>query len=332
MVDFDRTWIFDENYVVAGADFNEQVRYQWFRMHQIITGAVGVDEDGNASAAGAWTLEDASDGAGNVGPGNIVDVSDFVIDAAGNNHTWLQWSAPASLITGRTPRLVLDLADGTDPRANALLVMMPGAPTTPGTATARPSHTDEVVAFPSTWFPNTTFVPRHVQGWRSSIGELIIAFCRDGLGYPETGIWLPRFDGGEAGCVWPMNLYALAQTANRGAFDGVAFETSSSWVGFWQDDTPLAATRVMRNAMGAAASSWALGRSNITGNIIAAPPTMTWNSATEGGYPGRIVDVRVCGNGVPDNETPIGDADPLVYATMGELAVPWRAAAGAMIV
>lgn len=333
MTDFERDWKFDSNYVVEGANFNEQAAYSWWRVLRFLRGLVGVDEDNNADATNPWTFVNASDGSGGaLGAGTITDpLTDFVWNTAGSNHTWLHLSR-AGLAPANTLHLVIDFNFAS--RASATLVLMPGSPTGAGTATDRPTHTDEDPHSVTTFFNNTTFVPRHVHGWRSELGEFMIAFARDGVGFPENGIWLPRFDDGEVGTVWPLNLFAANNAAARGAFDNAQINQSANWsAGFWQDSTPLTATKTLLGELAAATSAWTTGRSAITGDIPCSALSMWWNTvAAEAGYPGRIVDMRSAPNGVPDNESPLGDTDPAVYISMGELAVPWRRLAGTMVV
>ena len=164
MVAVIRTWNWDENFVIAtGGGFDEQARRNWLRAHELVNGDNGVDVNNLPAAAGAWTVVNSSPGDGTVGAGdNIVDLTDIVFDSPGSNHTWAEYSQ-AGLIPGQTTHMVFDLAD-TTPFNSATVVLMPAAPTVPGTATNRPTHPDEIIVANSVWFPDITDTPRTFLG------------------------------------------------------------------------------------------------------------------------------------------------------------------------
>lgn len=326
MVALNRIFAFDPNFVVpVSADFTEQTRIAWFRIHEGIRGGVGVDLNGTASSAGAWTVATSSPGDGTFGAGNnILNTADIVHAAGGTNHTWGDYTPPAALIPTKTPHLVIDFNDGSDPRSTATIVIMPSAPTTPGTATARPSHTSELVFSAQEFFNSvTTNVARRTHLWRTSIGELMFQHCRDGANEAQSEIWVVRPDGGEAGLIWPLGLWY-----SGGPPSVAQLQNTSLWKAFWQDDTSVVFSPDSNVFLWTAALA---GKSNVSNAAPDFPMATKFNSASKCGFPGVIVDWRASVPSLPVGDIQNNDTDLVRRLCTGGKWSPYRFAGGALV-
>lgn len=325
-----RNWNFDPNHTVAGADEDAQAQDEWFRFHEFIRGNVGVDLNGAAAAAGAWTVYSSSDGSATAGLGNnIASSADIIFDAGGSNHSWAVYTR---VFGTRTMYLCVDWNDAATPFRSAQIVIFPGVPTVAGTLTNRPTHTNERILNNSTFHGVAGFVARTTHGWRSDGGDLLFVMSQDGTTVPETAIWVSALTGGEAATLWPVHVGSFHSTnvATGGALGASVYETGTLWDTFWQDDTPLLATKNVVLLLGQEAGQWTNGRSNISNAIGDTQIGFVWNSTTEAGFPGVVPDIRATPSNVPDNETQDGDLDLVRRITIGHLWVPHRAAAGAL--
>lgn len=327
-----RNWAFDANHTVAGGTEDAQAQDSWFRFLELLRGNVGVDSAGAATSAGAWTMHSSSDGTTTAGTGdNITASTNIVFAAAGVNHSW---ALLQQTFGSRTLYLCVDFNAAASPWRTAQMIIMPSAPTTAGTLTNRPAHTDENLFLNNTFFTSAGFAPRTVHGWRSDIGEFVCAFSVDGTQIAETAIAVFRPDSGETGVIWPVITFysSNANLSTRGALGANSFLTSNGWEGFWQDNTPLTATMQFPTVLGSNTSFWTNGRSNIGSNAIGdAPVDVVWDSTIEAAYVGRIVDWRATPENIPSNETQDGDTDPVRRISIGEMWAPVRAADGPLV-
>lgn len=326
MVTTIRTWNFDHNHAVAGANELAQAQDACFRMLELLRGNVGVDASGVAASDGSWLVHSSSKGDGtvNLSGDDIAASTDIVFGTGAVNHSWIVFYRTFS-----TKTLYLcfdfDLASGRD----ISLYMYPSAPTTPGTATSRPLHTGGYLMPQDTIFTAAGFTPRTTHGWRNDAGEFIFCFAQNGGTAPTTTIACFVPANGEAGLPWkPFCYFAHSAT---GSLSYNVYSTASNWGGFWIDDSSYGASAMgIGGLFTSAYGGWALGRSNVSGGVFDAPIDMLSNATGKAAYLGRIVDIRAAPNLTPSNETQSGDTELVRRIVVDDLWMPYRAAGGSL--
>jgi hypothetical protein len=324
MVTTIRTWSFDSNYTVAGANELEQAQSSCFRMLELLRGNVGVDASGAASPAGAWTVHSSSrgDGTVNLSGDDIAAPANIIFATGAVNHSWIVFRRT---VGGKSLHVCFDF-DTTSARDFAMY-LFPSAPTTPGTATSRPLHTNSQLLSEDTFFGTDGFVPRTCHGWRASTGEFLFLFCVNGALNPYAAVGSFDLAGGEPILPWSTVGYFASGTIANGGLKQAKVSNSPSWATFWTDDSPVNGL-VASSPLFGNLTAWVNGRSAASGSVPDAPIDFISNVASKAAYYGRLVDIRMACIGVPDNETQAGDTDLVRRVAVGDVWLPVRAAEG----
>lgn len=320
-----RTYGWDLNYSIVGANANAQFQDSILRLKQGLIGQNTTDINSVATALGAWTVVGSSNGTVANTSDNWATSADIVSASGAVAHSWIVIQSPDMGMLGGRIWLIIDCNDGAGTVQDFELIMCSDQPdlTTPVT-TARPTATNEVAMGEQVW-QLSAFAAKSFHFWRTTIGEFIAVMSTDGTLIPESGIVFWRCDNGEAGVQYPFFCYREHLTSGLGAFTASNLATSGNIDGFWQDKTPLTAVMNMNGPGGPGGnttSNWTNGRSNINNGVPDFPLAMTWNSATEAAIPGYIPDIRLSASSVPNNETNNADTDAIVRTTVGQLLLP----------
>ena len=338
------TPVFDHNNVITqGSGETLQSQEEVFRLHQLLLGLVGVDENNVASSAGAWTLIANSDSVslsgedGSPATNLLLAPANFVFAAPGVAHTWAIYKAPDGLVAaGKELYMGIDCVSTNRGLVQTSYSIEPNTAQggTDGTLTNRPIGLAprENINFNTTWHGTAGDVDRDTHGWRNEVGEFCFIASQRGTGFPETMMWVVRPDNGEADIDYPVGLYYGHSTnaLNKGAGGYANLEGSNQWDGFWQDDSIITAAILIRALYGnASTSNWPDGKSTVSSGYVDGFIDMNWNSVTESAYAGRIVDMRSSAeNIVNGSDQSPGDTGLVRRVAIGELWWLYRAAGG----
>lgn len=282
--------------------------------------AIAVKNAFLAPTAFPWVLRGCADGGGGFSTSTdlLTDTSDIVAATSGN-HTWFWLSQPA---TGQQFVVDFNQAD----RTSITFAVSFGAGFTGGSATARPTATDESVVV-RTWFTGSTngrfslLLNHSTDGtvtycWIVSEG-IICAILTLGLAIPGHGSWSPSLIGDMGG---PGSISETSTFNNLSTFFGnsrvLAMAAAGSMLLRWTFAVSEAADLAARYA----------GRPSKSGNWQHWPIGLACITAPRIGRHGRLADLFRLPSDVPHGwifRNPDGGEQALM--TIGRcLAIPWQ--------
>lgn len=222
-----KTWQYVPNYVptnASAANLCKNMIWFWTRLMLGDQTALTFYNESNAAIAGGglsgqwfvWGSCDGSGGAVTTGGtsgapatdlwGSTFNAAKIVQAAAGSNHSWFVLGSPTNFGgSGQGPfYLIIDCNSATNTSVSFYLCKT--APTG-GSATARPTSTDEIplITNPGTICATTT-LNHHQYGILSTDGIFRIFQSRDGVGAFASVLSVDAFADGLAGDAWPVAL------------------------------------------------------------------------------------------------------------------------------
>ncbi len=335
-----KVWQFVPNYVPTnGSAANLCANVLWFWTRILLgdqTALSWVDSSnvaiGGGSVTGKWFVWGSCDGSGagsfsNGGTSgspatdkwtSTFTASKIVQATAGSNHSWFVLGSPASFGgSGVGPfYIIIDCNSATTTQVSVYLCKT--APTVNGTATARPTSTDEVPlnTNPATFLVTTTLT-HHLQGMLTTDGIMRVFQSRDGLASFASNFAVEAFADAPAGDLWPVALHLYHQDTpgvstwcygiRSECWDYAALNprnTNSVWRGRSADGTvitsfvPFVKTFYNANTDSAAGG---FGQVSVAASYAANPNTLKWDNLPDWGmigvtnqypgYRGRLYDV-----------------------------------------
>lgn len=321
------TWTDTLNVTYSPADTLDATRYHlWWLCSALIGGTAWA----GAPVGGRWTLFGSSDGAGNAG----LDTTDrlqlngayngnlWVRANAGSNHTWVCLRSP--IINGSRWYMIIDFNTAQDYQVN--WYWSKAAPTG-GTATARPTATDEWQT-PIGGVCTVMYSAQNNTGMRLSLGMSSGGNWwhnqnRVGVAYHEFFAAFCGTVGYHASDNYPIVAYTLSGNSANAIVGGTLLNVGSNYVRRW--DGGAANSSLVCYA----ASNQGVATQDALFNTFPYFPlnVFCYHSSTSQAYRGRVRDFFVLPSSAsPAQGNTVSEAAVVLWAVTGQLLVPASAA------
>jgi hypothetical protein len=321
MATFTRTWYWLEEYAVSqGSGHQDQVQDMFLNLHNFILGITGIDKDGAASAAGAWTLVQSNVGGDATAPdsNNNITAKTHVV-----NDTWATYS---KVIDGQEYMFGWECTNVTT-GACTWRVFNTTSPATAGTDTAMPNDTNahSLANFTTLSPTDDSDVGRTLNCMRSSGGDLVLLGGEDGTGEVQFAfICYAAPTGGQPGITWSSAFYGFS--ASGGAVDSGNIQTVGQ-TRTWNEDDSKHVNTLLTSVLGQNASWTASnGLSTLDSSALAVPPAIVADNGGDRVFWGFVVDLKVGPEGLSavNNYVDPSDTDDVVYLSAGDMWLPAR--------